>query len=76
MEGFPRKRVLLSFFRCFTVIAGVRKKQGKIDKDHLGTIEIKQDCAFVGVRAAKVNHVIQMINNIKLKKKKIRVSLA
>jgi len=56
-------------------IAGLFLKQGKLNKDQLGTIELKQDCAYVAVEKSKVNHVIQMINNSKLKKKKIRVSL-
>jgi hypothetical protein len=39
----------------------------------LGIIELKQDCAFVAVRADKVNQLIQFVDNRRLKKKKIRV---
>ncbi len=56
-------------------IAGLFFKQGKLNKDELGTIEIKQDCAFVGVVAEKANNVIELVTNTKLKKKKVRVSL-
>ncbi|MDF1551086.1 MAG: DEAD/DEAH box helicase [Bacteroidales bacterium] len=56
-------------------IAGLILKQGNINKDELGNIEIKQDCAFAGVIASKAEAVIALINNSKLKKKKVRVSL-
>ncbi len=56
-------------------IAGLFFKQGKLNKDELGIIEIKQDCAFVGVAASKAESVIEVVTNTKLKKKKVRVSL-
>jgi len=56
-------------------IAGLFLKQGKINKDQLGTIELKTDCAFVSVHKSQVDHIIKTINNSKLKKKKIRISL-
>ncbi len=56
-------------------IVGLFLKQGNLEKDQLGVIEIKQDCAYVGVNAAKVDKLIDLVNNTKLKKKKIRVSL-
>ena len=56
-------------------IAGLFFKKGNLDKDELGVIEIKQDCAFVGVSSAKTESVIQLVNNSKLKKKKVRVSV-
>ena len=55
-------------------IAGLFLKQGKLEKDQLGVIEIKQDCAFVAVHASKIKQVIEKTNNSKLKKKKVRVS--
>ncbi|GET30401.1 DEAD/DEAH box helicase [Prolixibacter sp. SD074] len=56
-------------------IAGLFLKQGQLGNDQLGTIEIKQDCAFVAVEASKANQIIELLNNSKLKKKKVRVSL-
>jgi len=56
-------------------IAGLFFKQGKLNKDELGIIEIKQDFAFVAVHKSKVDSVIQLTNNTKLKKKKVRVSV-
>ncbi|PTX61659.1 superfamily II DNA/RNA helicase [Kordia periserrulae] len=55
-------------------IAGLFIKQGKLNKDELGMIELKQDCAFVAVKASKVKEVIQKVDNTRLKKKKVRVS--
>lgn len=56
-------------------IAGLCFKQGGLERDDLGIIELKIDCAFVGVKANKVQHLIQRIDNTRLKKKKVRVTL-
>lgn len=56
-------------------IVGLFLKQGNLGKDQLGIIEVKHDCAYVGVHASKVKEVIQVLNNTKLKKKKVRISL-
>lgn len=54
-------------------IAGLFLKQGKLHKDQLGTIELKNDCAFVSVPAFKANEMIKILNNTKLKNKKVRI---
>lgn len=54
-------------------IAGLFCKQGKLSNDDLGLIEIKTDCAFVAIKAQKALQVIEQLNNIKLKKKKIKL---
>jgi hypothetical protein len=56
-------------------IAGMFFKQGKINKDQLGSIELKQDCAFVAVPLTIANELVEKLNNIRLKKKKIRVTV-
>ena len=56
-------------------IAGLLLKQGEIDKNQLGIIELKSDCAFVAVATAVANKVIEKTNNTKLKKKKVRITL-
>lgn len=56
-------------------IAGLFFKQGKVNKDQLGTIELKQDCAFVAVPASIANALVEKLNNTRLKKKKVRVTL-
>lgn len=54
-------------------IVGLFIKQGSIDKNDLGVIELKQDCAFVGVHSTTIEKVIGKINNTRLKKKKVRI---
>jgi len=56
-------------------IAGLFLKQAKLNTNQLGVIELKQDCAYVSVHSSKVMEAIQMTNNSKLKKKKVRVSV-
>jgi superfamily II DNA/RNA helicase len=55
-------------------IAGLFFKQGGLVGDELGTIELKQDCAFVSVPTEKHEELIERLNNTKLKKRKIRVT--
>jgi len=54
-------------------IAGLFIKQGKLKNEDLGIIELKQDCAFVAVHSNCTENLIKLVNNTKLKKKKIRV---
>ena len=55
-------------------IAGLFFKQGKLEKNELGIIELKQDCAFVSVPKIKASEIIKKVNNTRLKKKKVRIS--
>ncbi len=54
-------------------IAGLFFKIGGLDKDQLGIIELKSDCAFVAVASSVANKVIQKVDNQRVKKKKVRV---
>lgn len=56
-------------------IAGLLFKQANLEKQEIGTIEIKQDCSYVAVSTEKVNQVIELANNKKLKTKKVRISI-
>jgi superfamily II DNA/RNA helicase len=55
-------------------IAGLFMKQGKLTSDQLGAIEIKLDCAFVAIHASEVNRLIQLVDNSRLKNKKVRIT--
>ncbi|MCL4133516.1 UNVERIFIED_CONTAM: hypothetical protein GTU68_037949 [Idotea baltica] len=55
-------------------IAGLFFKQGGINKDQLGIIELKPDCAFVAVPVSIASKLIDKLNNTRLKKKKVRVT--
>lgn len=56
-------------------IAGLFFKQGGINKDQLGAIELKQDCAFVAVPLTIAHTLVDKLNNSRLKKKKVRISI-
>lgn len=56
-------------------IAGLFFKQGNLNKDQLGVIELKQDCTFVAVPASEANTLVSTLNNSRLKKKKVRISI-
>ncbi|MEO9964486.1 MAG: DEAD/DEAH box helicase [Reichenbachiella sp.] len=56
-------------------IAGLFMKQGGLKKEELGIIELKLDCAFVAVPLAKSAQLSQQLNNSRLKKKKVRISV-
>ena len=56
-------------------IAGLFFKQGAINKDQLGTIELKQDCAFVAVPLSIAHELVEKLNNTRLKKKKVLISI-
>ncbi|MCL4152008.1 UNVERIFIED_CONTAM: hypothetical protein GTU68_011600 [Idotea baltica] len=55
-------------------IAGLFFKQGAINKDQLGIIELKPDCAFVAVPETIADALVDKLNNSRLKKKKVRVT--
>ncbi|MBP6230239.1 MAG: DEAD/DEAH box helicase [Paludibacteraceae bacterium] len=56
-------------------VAGLFFKQGQIEKEQLGVIEIKQNCTYVSVHDDVADMLIEKLNNSKLKTKKVRVSL-
>lgn len=56
-------------------IAGLFLKQGNLEKEELGVIELKQDCAFVAVPYEKAFELINKLNNSRIKKRKVRISL-
>lgn len=56
-------------------IAGLFLKQGALEKEDLGLIELKNDCAFVAVNVEKASPLVTELDNIRLKKKKVRINL-
>ena len=56
-------------------VAGLLIKQGGIEKEQLGVIEVKQNCTYVGVNAQIANMLVEKTNNSKLKNKKVRITL-
>ncbi len=56
-------------------IAGLFFKQGNISQDQLGIIELKQDCTFVAVPVSIAEELVEKLNNTRLKKKKVRITI-
>ncbi|WP_150450905.1 DEAD/DEAH box helicase [Arenibacter lacus] len=56
-------------------IAGLFLKRGGLKKEELGTIELKQDCAFVAVPVSMARELETKLNNTRLKNKKVRISV-
>jgi len=54
-------------------IAGFFFKQGHLQKDELGKIELKQDCSFVAIPAKKVRELIKELDGQRVKKRKVKV---
>ena len=52
-------------------VAGFCIKQGGVDPDNLGLIELQQNDSFVAVKTKMVNQLIEKIDRTKLKTKKI-----
>jgi len=55
-------------------IAGFIFKNAELNKDEVGIIEIKPESSYVAVKASKVNRIIKVLDNGRLKKKKVKVS--
>ncbi|MGB3144999.1 MAG: DbpA RNA binding domain-containing protein, partial [Maribacter sp.] len=56
-------------------IAGLFFKQGGVNQEQLGAIELKQDCAFVAVPKTLAKKLVAQLNNSRLKKKKVRITV-
>uniref|UniRef100_UPI003216E002 DEAD/DEAH box helicase n=1 Tax=uncultured Draconibacterium sp. TaxID=1573823 RepID=UPI003216E002 len=56
-------------------IAGLFFKQAQLNKDQLGVIELKLDCAFVAVHESAIKQVLKTIGTAKLKNKKVKITV-
>ncbi|TDU40075.1 superfamily II DNA/RNA helicase [Gelidibacter sediminis] len=54
-------------------IVGLFMKQGGLTQEQLGTIELKQDCAFIAVPLNEAKRIVSLLDNTRLKKKKVRI---
>jgi len=54
-------------------IVGLFMKQGGLTQEQLGTIELKQDCAFIAVPLKESKRIVTLLDNTRLKKKKVRI---
>ncbi len=56
-------------------IAGLFFKQGKLKHDQLGIIEIKQEFSYAAVHASIIKTLLPLVDNSKLKNKKVKISV-
>ena len=56
-------------------IAGLFFKKGGLSKEQLGVIELQQSYAYVAVSRSMAHKVVELTNNQRLKKKKVRITL-
>ncbi len=56
-------------------IAGFCSKVGGLEYDEIGVIELKLDCSFVAVKASKAKEIVTKLNNMRVKKRKVRVEI-
>ncbi len=57
-------------------IVGFLINRGQMKKEDIGLIEVKDFFSFVAIRKVKVNAVLQLIKNEKLKNKKVKIDIA
>ncbi len=57
-------------------IVGFFYKTGGLEKSELGHIEVKDNMSFVAVKASKAKEVSNALNNKRIKKQKVRISIA
>ena len=55
-------------------IAGMFIKQAGLESSDIGLIELKVDCAFIAVKKKHFYHIMETLDNQKLKTKKVRIN--
>jgi ATP-independent RNA helicase DbpA len=57
-------------------IVGLLMKKGKLEKDELGLIEVQDYASYAGVSRKKIDHVVKLLKNEKIKNKKIKIEIS
>ncbi len=57
-------------------IVGLLLQKGQLKKDELGLIEVLDHCSFVAVKSDKIDDVIRLIRNEKIKKKSVKMEIS
>ena len=57
------------------VILQGSSSKGGLSKEQLGVIELQQSYAYVAVARSMAHRVVELTNNQRLKKKKVRITL-
>lgn len=57
-------------------IVGFLTNKGKLKKDEIGLIDVKDFTSFVAVRKSKIGMVVEAVKNEKIKNKKVKMNVA
>jgi ATP-independent RNA helicase DbpA len=57
-------------------IVGFLSQKGELKKEDIGLIEVKDFFSFVAVKKIKVNHVLHLIKDERIKNKKVKIVVA
>ena len=57
-------------------IVGFLTNKGELKKEDIGLIEVKDFFSFVGIRKVKMNHLLHLIKDEKIKNKKVKMEVA
>lgn len=57
-------------------IVGFLTNKGQLKKEDIGLIDVKDFFSFVAIRKTKMNHLLQLIKNEKIKNKKVKMEVA
>ncbi len=57
-------------------IVGFLSNKGELKKEDIGLIEVKDFFSFVAIRKVKMNNVLHLIKNEKIKNKKVKMEIA
>jgi len=57
-------------------IVGFLTNKGELKKEDIGLIEVKDFFSFVAIRKIKMNHLLHLINDEKIKNKKVKMEVA
>ncbi|MEN8764707.1 MAG: DEAD/DEAH box helicase [Wenyingzhuangia sp.] len=55
-------------------VLGLLIKKGQLSGNQVGVIELKHDCTFVSVKLKNTRSLLNLVNNQRLKKKKVRIT--
>lgn len=57
-------------------IVGFLAQKGQLKKEDIGLIEVKDFTSFVAVRRANIGHALHLVQNEKIKNKKVKIAIA
>ena len=90
IENLPEKNILpgKSPWRTLYIAAGKKEKinkmdivgmllqKGKLAKEELGLVEVLDHASYASVSSTKIENVVKLIRNEKIKNKKVRIEIA